>query len=434
MVAVSRNDDHGGDMLGRMQHFVNGVIAQCRKHGLRAELILVEWNPPLGRPPLKEVLEWPQDFGPTTVRIITVPPAVHAQFPHADRLPLFQMIGKNVGIRRARGRYVLATNVDILLDDQTVIYLRDRLTPRTMLRIDRYDVPADLGKAASFDQVLAESRQRFFQINTRFGALDVRRRRFVGVVDAIQWRLLALCTEIRIFGLSDPLRRTVGWLREATYSLWRAPVWSTAGLLQRNAHKLRPFRTIPSRGYLYVRRTLRRIAKAWHLLSPWHFISERDPFERRLARSQRLHTWACGDFTLAARDDWFCLRGYPEWPMYSWHIDSAFMFVANAHEIREVALGSRYRIYHIDHSLGSGWSPHGQKHLFDRLESRRIPYLSNDDLREWQIRAAKSPADVVVNGSDWGLDSVDLPEQAILPRRPLRGAPRPAAINLATEV
>ena len=98
VVAVSRNDDHGGDMLGRMQHFVNGVIAQCCKHELKAELILVEWNPPPSRPALEEALDWPQDFGPVTVRIVTVPPDVHAQFPHAEKLPLFQMIGKNVGI------------------------------------------------------------------------------------------------------------------------------------------------------------------------------------------------------------------------------------------------------------------------------------------------------------------------------------------------
>jgi hypothetical protein len=36
------------------------------------------------------------------------------------------MIAKNVGIRRARGRFVLATNVDILLDDALVRFLRDR--------------------------------------------------------------------------------------------------------------------------------------------------------------------------------------------------------------------------------------------------------------------------------------------------------------------
>ena len=208
------------------------LIAQCRKHELKAELILVEWNPPPGRPGLDEVLNWPQDLGPVTVRIVTVPPDVHAQFPHAEKLPLFQMIGKNVGIRRARGRYVLATNIDILLDDETVIYLRDRLTPGTVLRVDRYDVPGDLNKVVSFDRVLAECRRRFFQINTRFGTLDVRRLRLVGPAGGIHWRLLALYTEIRIFGVGDPLRRTMELLRDSIFFCGgHCVVWPVAGSL-----------------------------------------------------------------------------------------------------------------------------------------------------------------------------------------------------------
>ena len=257
VVAVSRNDDHGGDMLGRMQHFVNGVIAQCRKHELKAELILVEWNPPPSRPALDEVLDWPQDFGPVTVRIVTVPPDVHAQFPHSEKLPLFQMIGKNVGIRRARGRYVLATNVDILLDDETVIYLRDRLTPGTVLRVDRYDVPGDLNKGVSFDRVLAECRRRFFQINTRFGTLDVRRRRFVGPAGGIQWRLLALYTEIRIFGLGDLLRRTMEGLRDSIFSLWRA------------------LRRLAGSGFAIWHSILRRTAKAVSGIAHFFFLTVR---------------------------------------------------------------------------------------------------------------------------------------------------------------
>ena len=44
VVATSRNDDHGGNLLQRMRHFVDGFAAQCRRHGLAAELILVEWK------------------------------------------------------------------------------------------------------------------------------------------------------------------------------------------------------------------------------------------------------------------------------------------------------------------------------------------------------------------------------------------------------
>ena len=500
IVAVSRNDDHGGDMLCRMQHFTNGFIAQCCKHELAAELILVEWNPPPERPPLEEALEWPDNFGPARARVVTVPPEIHAQFPHAKALPLFQMIGKNVGIRRARGQYVLAANIDVLLDDAIVVYLRDRLTPGIILRADRYDVPGDLAKGRPFDQVLAECRSRMFQINTRFGIFDVKKRRFVTMGDSVEAWLLALHTEMRLLGVAALLCRAVESLLRAVSNatrviqrvfveglvIWRrlflqgakafgglvhsslCALFNAPAFLARNVPKLLPLQTMPSRAYWYFRRLLRRVhanvapliprplrqaigaaqwllqkmfiiprrivsalrsiprrvgpshrslMKAWRLIGPMNGFRHRSPAERRLERSQRLHTWACGDFTLAAREDWFRLRGYPEWPMYSWHIDSAFLFAANAHDLREVALKARYRIYHIDHTVGSGWSPAGEEHLFNRLRSLGIPFLNNEDLREWQMRAAQNPMDVIVNRADWGLAAYNLSERIILPSR-----------------
>jgi hypothetical protein len=488
---VSRNDDHGGDLRSRMQHFVDGFVAQSRKHHLNAELILVEWNPPPGRPSLEHAIEWPEDFGPATVRIVTVPSDIHAQLPHSDALPLFQMIGKNVGIRRARGRYVLATNIDILLDDATVLYLRDRLSPRIMLRADRYDVPADLIKSKVFDQVLADCRNRFFQVNTRFGIFDVQQRRFVGMRNSFESWILALYNEIRIFGFADfayrtirelfghlvAMSRTFGRLLPAGSAAFRVVfknipkalagaihivfgvAWSAPGFLFRNVSKLLPLRTMPSRSYWYVRRAFRRVnaviapkfprplhrvlgairwllrkisrlpssvvslrrslTKAWLLIVPSNLFRWRSNEERRFSRSQQLHTWACGDFTLATREDWFRLRGYPEWPMYSWHVDSAFMFAANAYDIREKVLGPDCRIYHIDHSIGSGWSPDGEEQLFDRLRARGVPFLTNNDLGDWQARAAKNPSDVVINQAVWGFAWADLPDRAILPQRPI---------------
>ena len=58
---LAANDDHGGSMLRRMQTFVNALVAQCKRFALPAELIVVEWNPPAGRPPLAEVLRWPEN-------------------------------------------------------------------------------------------------------------------------------------------------------------------------------------------------------------------------------------------------------------------------------------------------------------------------------------------------------------------------------------
>ena len=46
VVATSRNDDHGGDPLRRTQIFMDAFFEQCGAHKLRAELIIVDWNPP----------------------------------------------------------------------------------------------------------------------------------------------------------------------------------------------------------------------------------------------------------------------------------------------------------------------------------------------------------------------------------------------------
>src|SRR5579864_7929447 len=102
VVATARNDNHGGRFLYRMQHFVDGFIEQCKRHQLNAELIIVEWNPPEDTEPLSQVIKFPDDKGPCEVRFICVPKEAHMKLSHSDKLPLFQMIGKNVGIRRAR--------------------------------------------------------------------------------------------------------------------------------------------------------------------------------------------------------------------------------------------------------------------------------------------------------------------------------------------
>src|SRR5215813_9922435 len=107
LVATARNDDHGGNLLGRMQAFVSGFLEQCKRFNISSELVLVEWNPPADRPRLKDALKWSVD-GPCAVRIIEVPADVHTRFKYAKALPLYQMIAKNVGIRRASGEEMLA--------------------------------------------------------------------------------------------------------------------------------------------------------------------------------------------------------------------------------------------------------------------------------------------------------------------------------------
>ena len=142
IVACSRNDNHGGDLSKRMQIFVNGLIYQCNQHLVSCELILVEWNPPVDRPPLSEIL--PQTTGKDylKIRYIIVPSSIHRQLNFSERLPLFQMIAKNVGIRRAKSPFVLCTNIDLLFSDALFSYLAAKeLQSNCFYRAKRVDIP-----------------------------------------------------------------------------------------------------------------------------------------------------------------------------------------------------------------------------------------------------------------------------------------------------
>jgi hypothetical protein len=182
VVAVSRNDNHGGDLLRRMRIFVSGLLQQADRHGPDCELILVEWNPPADRPPLAEALPWPTKPGRCRVRIITVPAERHRRFRHAEALPLFQMLGKNVGIRRAAAPFVLATNIDLLFNDGLMrFFAAGRLDPARMYRIDRHDASADVPDDEPVDRQLAFCEANLLRVNTRFGTRNLRTGRLTGV-------------------------------------------------------------------------------------------------------------------------------------------------------------------------------------------------------------------------------------------------------------
>lgn len=321
VVVASRNDQHGGNLLLRMQAFVNAFVAQMDRHGIPCELVLVEWNPPDDTAPLLEQLRWP----PSTtcaIRVIQVPSGIHQRYRHAAQLPLYQMLAKNVGIRRASGEFVLATNVDIIFSDPLMNYLAARsLRAGAFYRSDRYDIENDLNADWPLERLLDFCANHCIRINQKEGSRNCH----TGQVHQV-------------------------------YS---------------------PKTTADSLGY------------------------------------PLLHTNACGDFTLLARQDWQRLRGYLEWDLYSFHLDSLFLYQAYYAGCREVMLPDDCVHYHIEHQ--AGWTPeiHASGMLEQRLDNDRIARLSNQDLRNAILDMAKNEAPVLSNGEDWGLAGETLPEWVI---------------------
>jgi hypothetical protein len=310
------------------------------------------------------------------VRIIEVPPELHRRYQHSEALPLFQMIAKNVGIRRARGRFVLATCIDLLFSDELVRFLASgALEPGWLYRIDRHDVPADVPADGSIEEQLEYCRRHVIRINTRDGILKR---------GALPWESL---------GKVGSYLALLGQFVSQAWPRWpEGKTWS-------EVMTLRSFRTffayqlnLMGRGVSYLKQLL------------WPSFL-------------RLHLNASGDFTLMAREHWFVLHGYPELEMYSMNLDSLLCHMAYHAGIRERVLVDPMRIYHVEHT--EGWSPEIERDgtLRRWLDSAGIPQLSIEQVYALSLQMQRKQRPIVFNDENWGLALENLPETQIVARR-----------------
>lgn len=384
VVATSRNDDHGGNALWRTQHFVNGLAEQALKFEFPIELILVDWNPPFSKEGLFEVLDWSKQNSYFTYRVIQVPNEYHMKFNHAEQLPLFQYIAKNVGIRRATADFILSTNIDILFSNELMAYFKKGLQTGYLYRVDRYDT--DLKESVSpfepFQKILEQAQNNCIRVNGR--------------------------------KMTVPFKMG---------SLGRAWLFIKHIFYVCGGYFLRQFRRIKSL-FKNVPRSLSQFPKVLIEVFRGLYKTEKNFFRYihnllfRLS-SKAIHMNACGDFTLLSKKDWEKLRGYPEWELYSWHIDSVLLYQAHYNSISMWNLPTSQMIYHIEHGRGSGWTPEGAKLLFDRLDKQGISYMSDEDLAEEfekqkQLRKQNKP--VIYNDENWGAAHIQFSEKGSLER------------------
>lgn len=388
VVATARNDNHGGDLLYRMQLFVNALVAQCERHAVDAELILVEWNPPGDRARLADALEWPRSER-CEIRIVEVPPELHATLEHGDRLPLFQMIAKNVGIRRARGEFVLATNVDVVLSDgllETVA--AQRLEHGVVYRADRHDVSADISLAAPIEEQLRQCADSVIRIARRDGTLDTRTGEFYRVYQ-----------EHRLPWWATPLQHAYWFLRVRARKLVARPAPPTA---------------TPAAGGIGAPATLAPLGRTVHYRRRLHELWLDALRERAGVRP---HTNASGDFTLMSRDDWDRLRGYPELTVFSMHLDGLLLYLAHHADIREQQLDAP--VYHIEHESGFRPDAASVDELSSRVRDAGIGAIGDRQMVEWTVEMWRRGQPLQFNSDTWGFGETELPEQ--LPLRDTEG-------------
>lgn len=286
IVVAARNDNYGGDFLRRMQLFLSTLAALSDRHRLKAELLIVEWNPPADRPRLGNVIDWPSKGCDLDIRIVEVPEEIHRRFPNSDRMPMFEYTAKNVGIRRARGEFILPTNPDIIFSDELIAFLAQGNVPtESYLKVDRYDIAESPPLRASVDKTL-----RFCRHN---------------VVRIWKWDGFPVDTPL------DP------------------------SFLRKVRNGVRSFASRPTPARL-AKWMWRRIKSSNNGSSP----------KAPELKPEKLHLATPGDFILMSGRQWHDLRGFPELPSHS-HLDTCLVYLAAATGLKLLALP--HRIYHIEH-------------------------------------------------------------------------------------
>ncbi len=273
IIVTGRNDDYGGDFSHRLQSSVRWWSHHLQLYKIFAEYIFVNWNPLPDKPSLVDTIEWhPNKY--FEVKFIEVPYAIHRQFDNPEiRKPnqLYEFIAKNAGIRRAKGKYILSTNADILCDPAFFEKVKEEgVEPDKFYRANRYDYYSTGYKGNDFEEELALIRKNIFEVKT--------------------------------FGRTVPF----------TYSknFW----WQCIKL------------TVKTSGWLNWQMLKFKYSRFFSLLGA-NIVYDNAEYQ--------VHVNAAGDFLMMQHDHWFKLKAYDETFYLTLHNDAELVFNAAAAGLKQ---------------------------------------------------------------------------------------------------
>jgi hypothetical protein len=148
IVLTGRNDRYGGDFAARFFRSLQFNHEQLTARGITHEVVFVEWAPPADNPLLfEQVATGMPRLDRRVCSWYVVDPAYQPALSLNPRLEYLEFLAKNVGVRRALGRFVLTSNCDVFLGRRILEALeRQALEPRVLYRAPRHDLnlPEDL--------------------------------------------------------------------------------------------------------------------------------------------------------------------------------------------------------------------------------------------------------------------------------------------------
>lgn len=260
------------------------------------------------------------------------------------------MIAKNVGARRANGKFLIFTNIDIIFSEKFLKFLKEKIIKHKIIyRADRHDI--DLKELKNYKILEDEIEKKTTHINTKDYVYDIKKNKKIYLRKTFFYLLTLLIRSINssIFN-----------------SFW---------------HKYKIMNVFKKKTLLLIK------------MFNMNYI--------RILFDKKLHTNACGDFMMIDKKSFFKMYGYNEFDGFSWHIDSLFLFKAYYY-FKLNFIDLKFPVYHINHEPGKNYSKN-KKISFKKIESIKLDFISDQKLFTYikDYRLKKLHKDD--KRKDWGL-------------------------------
>jgi len=366
-IVASRNDNHGGNMRAKNIFFINRWLHSIKKYNLNCELIIVDWNSKI---PLRKIIKTSLSNKKETIKIIEVPARIHEKIKNSKKINFFQMIAKNVGARRANGKFLIFTNVDVIFSEKFFSYLKNNtIKNETIYRTNRHDVDLkNLKKYLISEDIIEKLTTHIQKINYTYDIKKNKkiylRKTFINLL--IQLGRNALHISLLIYiSFIDFLANLIKLKTSNTKLLKLKKIILNNLKLFKDMFNINNLKTL---------------------------------FDKKL------HTNACGDFTMIDKKSFYKMSGYNEFEGFSWHIDSLLLFKAYYY-FKLNFINLKFPIYHINHEPGKTYSENKKisikkikrikldfitdEKLLNLIKNYRLKKLDNNDKKNWGLAKEK---------------------------------------------
>ena len=375
-IVATRNDNHGGNMGQKNKFFINRWINDVKKYNLNCELIIVDWNSKI---PLRKILKSSFLKKNQIVKIIEVPSSIHKKFQNSKKINLFQMIAKNAGARRANGKFLIFTNIDIVFSQEFFYYLKNNTNNnKTIYRADRHDF--DLKNLKNYEI----SEDKIKELTTHFHkknyTYDIKKNK----------KYYLRKTTISV------LKYLYNYIIDLTTNFLKFTIDLTANFLKFTIDFRRNFLN------LHIKKILTSLKL---------FKDKFNMNNLKILFDKKLHTNACGDFTMIDKQSFYKMKGYYEFDGFSWHIDSLLLFKAYYY-LKLNFINLNFPIYHINHEPGKKYSTKG-KISIKKIEKMKLNFINDQQLLNLINNYRCNKFDKNDKKINWGLAKAKLPIHTI---------------------